>query len=71
MTFDEALDLPQNTPILLKDGRFGIVIRWWQPDEIGVQVLGEEHIRTIKVKNVISKGDNALLEVCLKTGNLN
>jgi len=62
MTFEEALDLPYNTPILLRDSKFGLVIRWWYPDELGVQVPGEQDIRTIKVEAIAIIGDGALIE---------
>lgn len=57
MTFGEAEKLQNNTPIRLKDGAFGLVIRWWPPDELGIQVPCEEDIRVVKVENIISRGD--------------
>jgi hypothetical protein len=62
MNFDEALDLPKNAPIRLADGEMGVVVRWWSPDEIGVQVFGERDIRSVKVKDVVELGDGALIE---------
>ena len=62
MEFDEALKLPNNAPILLADRKFGVVIRWRQPDEIGVQVPGEPDIRWLKVSDIFNLGGGALME---------
>ncbi len=62
MTFEKALNLPVNEPILLIDGKLGLVIRWAPPDEIGIQVPGEEDIRWLNVSDVSTAGYNALIE---------
>jgi hypothetical protein len=39
----------ENQPLLLKDGKVGLVIRlWWNEDSLGVQVPGEADMRTVK-----------------------
>lgn len=62
MTFVEAMSLEQNTPIMLNDGQLGLIIRWWEPDELGVQVPGEEDIRTLKVETITDISDGMLLQ---------
>lgn len=62
MTFDEALRLPSDAPIILADGQFGIVIRWHE-GKVGVQVPGEEDIRWLKVETITDLGNGALIEV--------
>mgnify|MGYP003454049713 CR=1 FL=1 len=60
MTKEELLKCENNTPVLLADGKFGVLIRWGQ--EAGVQVSGEEDIRWIPVERLADKGGGALIE---------
>jgi hypothetical protein len=63
MTFNELLTMPSNAPVRLADGKFGLLIRWWEPDQAGVQVPGEADIRTIPCARLQDAGNGALVEV--------
>jgi hypothetical protein len=63
MTVDEARDISSNAPILLKDQRFGLVIRWhWEEKEFGVQPADGGDIIWIPMASVIDLG-GSLIEV--------
>lgn len=62
MTFQEALRCENNAPVQLADGRLGVLIRWWEPNAVGVQVPGEGNIREIDVSRLRSIGGGALVE---------
>lgn len=62
MTFEESLNLANNSPIRLVNGQFGLVIRWSEPNEIGVQVPGEDNIRWLKVDTIFDIGGGLLIE---------
>lgn len=55
MTHEELLTFASNTPVLLADGKFGLLIRYW-PESAGVQVYGEEDIREIPLARMESRG---------------
>lgn len=63
MTFDELLTADSNAPVRCADGKFGLLIRWWESDRAaGVQVPGEEDIRSIPSSSLHFVGGGALVE---------
>jgi len=55
-------EIESNGPVLLKDGKGGLAIRFYK-DSIGVQVYGEEKIRIIHIEKIVCVGNGALKEV--------
>lgn len=63
MTFAELLEVSDRTPVRCADGRYGLLIRWFEDTaSAGVQVPGEEDIREIPVHKLTAVGDGALVE---------
>lgn len=60
-TIEQLTELGES-PILLLDGSFGLIIRWGD-DEVGVQVPGEDDIRWLGAERVDFIGRDALVEI--------
>ena len=61
MTQEQFSHIMLNSPVLCKDGSFGLCIRFWGLT-IGVQVPNEEHIRSISIERIHDLGNGALIE---------
>jgi len=62
MNKHEIFSLSGNNPVLLEDGKMGLLIRWpGDADNLcGIQVPGEEEIRWIDCGNITDAGGGAL-----------
>lgn len=64
MTTDEMLNIPgSNNPVLLKDGRFGMLVIYpTEETKAGIQVHGEDDLRWIAPEDLTCHGNGALKE---------
>lgn len=63
MTFDELLRAESNAPVRCADGKFGLLVRWYEREQAaGVQVFGEPDIREIPCSRLRDVGNGAIEE---------
>lgn len=64
MTKEELYELDSHTPVLCRDGRFGLLIQYPSKasGDCGIQVPGEENIRWIH-RDSLTKRGGGLVEV--------
>lgn len=55
---EEAKKLPANTPVRLKENRYGVLCIYPEDDGIcGIQIPGEQEHRWVNCKNLLRIGD--------------
>ncbi|MHC5779983.1 hypothetical protein [Nostoc sp.] len=62
MNYQQYLELKGEPPVLLADGKFGLLIRG-DEHSCGIQVPGEEQIRWIPLASIEITGDGAMIEI--------
>lgn len=61
MTNEQLATFGKDPPILLADGSFGLIIRYWG-STVGVQIPGEDTICEISINDIVDIGNGALKE---------
>ncbi len=68
MTKQELYRLTGTLPVFMKDGSYGMLIRWPSEEDesddlCGIQVAGEDEIRWVSVSKLKDSGNGAIKEI--------
>ena len=64
MKKERFYELPKDPPVILKDGKIGLLLLLpGDDDKVGIQVPGEEEHRWIHISEIEERGKSALAEI--------